>query len=163
MTMLSLAIAFLMGHAQDATSCEKPSKETAKLIYCSCSETHHGLPVGEIRYSYYAFIADKPDSIHVEYYEDRGSSSEKKEYPATEEDRSQLAKMLEQLNVKELNGYNDVEEMCGGTTYRIYMEYSDGSKVNARWFTHSPKAKAAQAHSSIERSLRAIANRQNKK
>lgn len=155
-----LTFGFLTGYAQETAPCEQTCKSASMLIYCSCSYTHHGLPVGEISYSFYALIADEGKPIHIDYYEDRGSSNNKVEYPATEKDVCELAHLLKELKVEDFNGYNEEELMCGGTTYRIYMEYSDGKKLEARWLTQHPKPEAAAAYGEINNFLRAIAQRQ---
>ena len=40
--------------------------------------------------------------------------------------------------------------MSGGHTYRIYMEYSSGRKVNAQWYGHDIKPEALSAYGMIK-------------
>ena len=128
-----------------------------KLIYCSCSRTNHGLPAGEIQRSYYELIADEGTAPKVVYCEIRDDEPEKTEYPATEKDVSDLYQNLHDMGAFDLDGYHVEESMTGGSTYRIYMEFSNGSKVNATWFTHSPKRLAVEAYAVILSTLRGIA------
>ena len=128
----------------------------SKLIYCSCSCTNHGLPAGEISRSYYELIADEGAAPKVVYCEIRDGEPEKTEYPATEQDVANLYQKLHDMGAFELDGYHVDEAMTGGSTYRIYMEFSNGNKVNATWFTHDPKPLAAETYAVILTTLRAI-------
>ena len=124
-----------------------------KLIYCSCAFTNYGLPVGEIKYSYYELIADKGKKPYVVYCEDRGEEPKKKNFPVTEKDVTTLYKILQDLNVEDLDGYNVNEDMMGGTSYRIHIEFADGKKVTASWFTHHPIEEAVSVYNTILRFL----------
>lgn len=157
--ILSLVFTFLSLQAQKTMQCEKQCHAVARLIYCSCSFTNYGLPEGEVSYSFYALVADEGKAIHVDFYEDRGSEKQKEEYSATKQDVCKLAKMLADMKVEELNGYNVDEQMSGGTSYRIHMEYADGKIITARWFTHHPKPEAEKAYNAIHRFLTTIANK----
>lgn len=146
------------------TSVAKTSKPYAfypkgKMIYCSCSFTNYGLPAGELRYSYYEMKADEGTKPKVVYCEDRGSGSKKTEYPATAQDVEKLSNVLRDMNIFMLNGYNVDEQMTGGTSYRIHMEFSSGEKLTAYWFTHEPKPLAIDAYGTISRYLNAITTR----
>ena len=129
-----------------------------KMIYCSCAYTNYGLPVGEIRHSYYELIADEGKAPKVIYCEDRGDSK-KTEYRATQKDVTELSNILREKNIFKLNGYNVDEQMMGGTSYRIYMEFSSGEKLNATWFTHRPVALASDAYSTILRFMEKVTKR----
>lgn len=130
-----------------------------RMTYCSCTYTNNGLPVGEIQHCYYELVADEGTKPKVIYCEDRGSDKKKKEYPATEQDISELTNLLKEINAFELDGYHVEERMTGGRSYRIYMEFSGGEKLNATWFTHSPRALAEEAYGTILRSLKAVTER----
>ena len=135
-----------------------PPFPEGKMVYCSCSYTNYGLPVGEIQRSYYELIADEGMSPKVVFCEDRGDS-EKTEYEATEQDAETLSQLLRDMNVFRLNGYHADERMTGGTSYRIHMEFASGEKLNADWFTHNPLPLAAKAYSTILRHLMAATKR----
>lgn len=160
-SMLFLGLFILSCCAQDASKCGDHCKKNVKLIYCSCSDTHNGLPPGELQYTYYALVADEGAEPYVEYCEDRGTSKDKTKYPATAEDVAKLQKMLCDMNVKSLDGYEKDDAMCGGISHRIYMEFSNGKKVNARWYTHSPKQSAVKAYNAIHTILSEIVRREN--
>lgn len=61
-----------------------------------------------------------------------------------------LKRILDEGQVYKLNGYYLDEAICGGHSYRIYMEYSSGEKINAFWYGHNVKDKAIAAYNSIE-------------
>ena len=130
-----------------------------KMIYCSCSYTNFGLPAGELRYSYYELITEEGTKPKVVYCEDRGSDSQKTEYPATAQDVEKLSNVLRDMNIFKLNGYNVDEQMTGGTSYRIHMEFSSGEKLTAYWFTHEPKPLAIDAYGTISRYMKSITTR----
>ena len=125
--------------------------ESDVLVYCSYSATHHG-GLGK---DYCELIADpgqKPKVVvrlhqgnHLDPGEVNGDFTVRKAVVAD------LQKQLEDANVRALNGYQVDEQMMGGTTYRIYMEYASGEKVNAVWFGHDIKREALAAYSLIER------------
>jgi hypothetical protein len=64
------------------------------------------------------------------------------EYPVTQEMVDSLCKELEARKVYKLAGYSLNEPITGGYSYRIYMEYSSGEKVNAFWYGHGVKQEA---------------------
>ena len=130
-----------------------------RMIYCSCAYTNYGLPAGNIRHSYYALIADEGVEPKVVYCEERDGDPEKCEYRATEEDVSELTSILRERDVFELNGYNVDEPMTGGTSYRIYMEFSTGEKLNATWYAEKPLALATETYGTILRRLKAVTER----
>lgn len=150
MTLLSLGIVTCFAQK---TSKNKQPQQQRKLLYCSCAYNNFGLPVGEIRHSYYELIADKGKKPYVVYCEERGREPEKKNYPVTEKDVTALFNILQDLKADSLDGYHVSEDMTGGTSYRIHIEYADGRKVTADWFTHNPKGEAVRAYSAIRRFL----------
>lgn len=62
-----------------------------------------------------------------------------------------LKALLDAGKVYQLNGYNVDEAICGGHSYRIYMEYSSGDKVNAYWYGHKISDHAITAYNTIVR------------
>ncbi len=133
-----------------------PNFPEGKMTYCSCAYTNYGLPVGEIRHSYYELIADEGTEPKVVFCEDRGVDVKKTEYHATEQDVSELNRILREKDVFVLNGYNVDEQMTGGTSYRVYMEFSSGEKLNATWYAEKPLALATEVYGTILRSLKAV-------
>ena len=114
------------------------------LIYCSYSEDK----VGGLGKSYCELIADPgiAPKVHVVLDHDCFHSPERSaEYEVDTEVVSKLQEILLKGKVYQLNGYYVDEDMCGGTIYRIYMEYDSGDKVNARWYGHGIKAEAWEA------------------
>ena len=134
-------------------ACFAQKQQPRQLYYCSCAYTNHGLPVGEISHCYYELIADEGKKPCVVYCEERGMEPEKKTYPVTEQDVTALYNILQELKVDSLDGYHVSEDMTGGTSYRIHVEFADGRNVTASWFTHHPKGEAVIAYESIRRFL----------
>lgn len=130
-----------------------------KLFYCSCAYRRYGLPVGVVTYSYYELVADKGKKPHIVYVEEKGREPEKTNFTATENDVAELYKILKDIKVENLDGYNVSEDMTGGTSYRIHVEFADGKNVTANWLTHSPKSEAVIAYENILRFLSSVAQR----
>ena len=151
--MTALCLGVMVCFAQRATKAKQPQLPR-QLYYCSCAYTNYGLPEGEISHSYYELIADKGKKPCVIYCEERGRGEpEKKNYPIAEKDVTELYNILQELNVDSLDGYHVSEDMTGGTSYRIHVEYADGRKLTASWFTHAPKGAAVVAYETILRFL----------
>jgi len=150
--IMALCLGAMACFAQKSTKTKHPQQQR-KLLYCSCAYTNYGLPVGEISHSFYELIADKGKKPCVVYCEERGEGPEKKQYPVTEKDVTALYNILQELNVQDLDGYNVDEQMTGGTSYRIHIEFADGKEVTAFWFTHAPKGEAVNAYHTILRFL----------
>ena len=136
-----------------------PPFPEGRMIYCSCAYTNHGLPAGNIRHSYYELIADKGAAPKVVYCEERDGDPQKTEYRATEQDVNELTTILREKDVFGLNGYNVDEQMTGGTSYRIYMEFSTGEKLNATWYAEKPLPLATETYGTILRHLKTITER----
>lgn len=128
----------------------------AELIYCSFSETRHG-GLGK---DYCELIADPGTKAQIKVRLNIGNHLEGEEsavsqdFTVRKKDVRALQDKLEEGKVKELNGYYLDEQMTGGATYRIYMEYSDGEKINASWFGHEVKAEAWAAYNMIVKYFR---------
>ena len=121
-----------------------------KLIYCSYSKTG----AAGLGKDYCELIADPgtdPKVVVVLDEDNRfGDPVIHKEYPVTPEEYAPLEEWLKSNKVYRLNGYNLEEPITGGHSYRIYMEYDSGDKVNARWYGHKVKDKAIDAYNYIE-------------
>lgn len=156
--MIAMVMGFMVGNAQESSGDNQQPQR--KLIYCSCAYRTSGLPVGEISYSYYALTADIGTDPYVTYSETRGDEPDKKNYPVTEADVEELYNLIQQLEVKKLNGYDAVEEMPGVTTYRIHVEWADGTQATANWTNHADSEKAATSYNSLLSKLSALAARQ---
>lgn len=160
--MAALSLCAIACFAQKTTKGGRPQQQR-QLIYCSCAYTNHGLPVGEISHSYYELIADSGKKPCVVYSENRGEEPERKTYAVAEKDVTELYNMLQHLKVDSLDGYNVSEDMTGGTSYRIHVEYADGRMVTANWFTHHPRGEAVVAYEAILRFLSSKAKTQRKR
>ena len=126
----------------------------AKLIYCSCAETPYGVP--DKGKDYFELIADEGKTPKVVKCTDAGTDfAIKEDYNVTEDDVKQMQQILQDLDVGKLNGYNQHEDMTGGSSFRVYMEYADGSNINATWYTHQPKEQAVTTYNTILRQLSA--------
>ena len=129
------------------------------MIYCSCSARYHGMPAGEVHHDFYELITDKDKAPKVVHGVDRGDGAEKTEYAATAEDVAKLHKMLSDLEVIKLKDYQVEERLLGGVTYRVYMEFSSGEKLNSFWFTERPNPLARKVFNTIRDNLYKISKR----
>lgn len=142
--LLSLLLGFITSWAQTTPK--------AQLIYCSCAETPYGVP--DKGKDYYELIADEGKTPKVVRCTDAGTEFETKQsYNVNAEDVKQMQQILQDLDVGKLNGYNQNEDMMGGSSFRVYMEYADGSKINATWYTHEPKELAMTTYHTIQSQL----------
>ena len=145
--LLPLLFVFVAGMAQTTPK--------SQLIYCSCAETPYGIP--DKGKDYYELIADVGKTPKVVKCTDAGTGLEtKKEYAVTADDVKRMQQLLQDLDVGKLNGYNQDDGMTGGHSYRVYMEYADGQKINATWYTHDPKELAVTTYNTILRNLSAF-------
>ncbi len=128
--------------------CSRPKGD---LTYCSYSRTG----AAGLGKDYCELIAD-PDSVpKVVVVLNEGNRFDdpviRESYPVDRQTVDSLARLLMERKVYKLNGYQVDEAICGGYSYRIYMEYSSGEKINARWYGHNISGEAIAAYNSIER------------
>ncbi len=136
-------------------TCWAQTTPKSQLIYCSCAATPYGIP--DKGKDYFELIADEGIIPKVVRCTDAGTHLEKKkERTVTAEDVKRMQQILQDLDVGKLKGYNRDDEMMGGTSYRVYMEYADGQKINATWYTHEPKELAVTTYNTILRTLSAF-------
>lgn len=155
--LLCLLIVLVMG-GMTGWAQETPK---AQLIYCSCAETPHGIP--DKGKDFYELVADPGTTPKVVKCTDAGMEHmTKTEYNVTAAEVKRMQQLLQDLDVGKLNGYNQEEDMMGGSTYRVYMEYADGSKINATWQTHHPRLLAEQTYSMILKNLSLFCTESNK-
>ena len=134
---MSLLLSFMTDYAQTTPK--------SQLIYCSCAETPHGIP--DDGKDYYELIADVGKTPKVVRCVDAGTDHEQKsEYDVTAEDVKRMQEVLYDLNVGKLKDYNKDDVIEGGHSYRVYMEYADGTKINATWHSHQPSELAEQTY-----------------
>ena len=138
------------GASADSAAPDAPKGE---LIYCSFSQTRHG-GLGK---DYCELIADPGVKPQVKVRMNVGNdiegedASRKGDFDVKASVVKDLQGQLAEAKVYTLNGYFLDEQLCGGATYRIYMEYSSGEKVNASWFGHDVKPEAWEAYALIEK------------
>ena len=124
---------------------ENPAQPEARLIYCSCAETPFGVP--DRGKDYYELIADEGKTPKVVKCENAGMENQTKtEYPVTDDQVTELQQRLQRMDVSEINGYNQDDQLMGGSMYRVYMEYADGKKINATWQAEKPMRKAEETY-----------------
>ena len=129
------------------------SAPKGKLIYCSYSETR----VAGRGKDYCELVADegKKPVIHVRLNVGNDmmpeGSDRQGDFTVDAATVESLRKQLADGMVHKLNGYEVEEGLCGGTIYRIYMEYDSGEKINARWHGHEIKDEAWAAYYLIRR------------
>lgn len=141
-----LAFMAMLLSAQGMSACGPEGR----LIYCSYSQTRHG-GLGK---TYCELVADPGITPVIHARVNQGSHFE----PASRGDfevdaavRDSLETKLREIKVWELDGYNVEENMTGGATYRIYLEFSSGEKINATWYGHDIKDEALKAYGMIKR------------
>ncbi len=127
----------------------KPAPK-GQLVYCSYACTG----AAGLGKDYCELIADVDSVPKVIVVLGEGNRFEdpviRGEYPVTREVVDSLCKALEERKVYKLAGYSLNEPITGGHSYRIYMEYSSGQKVNAFWYGHGVKKEALSAYHFIE-------------
>ena len=121
----------------------------SELIYCSYSSTG----AAGLGKDYCELIADVdsiPKVVVVLGQGNRFGDPEVKEtYVVDKEAVLELQDLLGKNEVYKLDGYEVDEYITGGRTYRIYMEYSSGERINARWYGHDIKEEALAAYALI--------------
>lgn len=127
----------------------KPAPK-GRLVYCSYACTG----AAGLGKDYCELIADADSVPKVIVVLGEGNRFEdpviRGEYPVTQELVDSLCRELEARKVYKLAGYRLEEPITGGHSYRIYMEYSSGEKVNAFWYGHGVKQEALSAYHFIE-------------
>lgn len=122
-----------------------------ELIYCS----YRCAGAAGLGTDYCELIADLdsvPKVVVVLNADNRfGDPVIRRSYPVERSVVDSLAGILAQEKVYKLDGYRLEEPICGGHSYRIYMEYSSGDKVDARWYGIHVKDRAIAAYNRIER------------
>ena len=135
---------------KEAAEPEKLNGPQGKLIYCSYSATG----VAGLGKNYCELVADEGEQpvIHVRLNVGNrfGEEEPQGDFPVSQEVVETLRRKLAEAEVYKLNGYEVDEMMTGGTIYRIYMEYSSGETINARWYGHNIKQEAWSAYYLIE-------------
>lgn len=124
------------------------------LIYCSYSRTG----AAGLGKDYCELITDTDSVPKVVVALNVGNRFEDPEIHATFEVDSAVVDSLRQklhdAKVHELAGYSLEESITGGHSYRIYMEYASGEKINARWYGSKVKDSAVRAYNLIENYFR---------
>lgn len=142
---LSMLLSTLLGCAF------KSPAPKGQLTYCSYSRTGHA-GLGKDYCELIADVDSVPKVVVVLGEGNRfGNPVIRGEYSVSREVVDSLQKDLADREVHKLAGYSVDEAMTGGHTYRIYMEYSSGEKVNAWWYGHDIKEEAIMAYNFIER------------
>ncbi len=121
-----------------------------KLIYCSCA-ANGAAGLGR---DYCELIADpgkEPKVVIVMDEDCHFAEVRKQEFPVDPAAVDSLQQLLADAKVYKLNGYRLEEPISGGHSYRIYMEYDSGEKINAYWYGHKVKDEALSAYNMIER------------
>lgn len=125
-------------------------KPKGDLIYCSYA-ARGSAGLGS---DYCELIADPDSTPKIVVVLNEGNRFEapviRREYPIEKETVDSLATLLRDAKVYKLNGYRLEEPIAGGHSYRIYMEYSSGDKVNAFWYGNKVKDEALAAYGLIE-------------
>lgn len=127
---------------------ETPAAPKGRLTYCSFSDSRSA-GMGK---DYCELIADNLDSAKVVVVTMAlTDDSTQKEYAIDKQTVDQMEQMLASIEAWKVGGYNYDEKMPGGTIYRVYMEYADGSKYNATWCTHEPWEDAQAVYNAVVR------------
>jgi len=125
-------------------------KPKGDLIYCSYSR-NGAAGLGKDYCELIADVDSVPKVVVVLNEENRFDDPViKRTYPVDKSVVDSLYQILAGQKVYQLNGYRVEEPICGGYSYRIYMEYSSGEKINAFWYGNKIKDKAIRAYNTIE-------------
>lgn len=149
MKRIIITILILLPVIMDCSALNPAPK--GRLVYCSYSST--GMAgLGKDWCELIADVDSVPKVVVCLDYGNRFDRPEiRAEYTVDDSVVDKLQKELARMKVHELAGYDVDEQMTGGHAYRIYMEYSSGEKINARWYGHDIKEEAVLAYSFIER------------
>ena len=133
-------------------SCGLPArKPEGDLIYCSCRRAG----AAGLGTDYCELIADKDSIPKVVIVMDKdnrfGDPVVKRTYEVDGSVVDSLARILAEIKAYKLSGYHLEEPITGGHSYRIYMEYSSGEKINADWYGNHVKDEAILAYNTIHR------------
>ena len=126
-------------------------KPKGNLIYCSYAQRG----AAGLGSDYCELIADQDSIPRIVVVLNEGNRFEdpviRREYAVEKETVDSLSAILLDAKVYKLDGYRLEEPIAGGHSYRIYMEYSSGDKVNAFWYGHNVKDEALAAYNLIKR------------
>ena len=143
--ILLIMLSTLLGCAS-----RKPAPQ-GRLVYCS----YACAGAAGLGKDYCELIADEDSVPRVVVVLGEGNRFKdpviRGEYSVKPQQVDSLCKQLEAKEVYKLAGYRLEEPITGGHSYRIYMEYSSGEKVDARWYGHGVKKEALSAYRFIER------------
>ena len=142
-------ILLIMAIAMFGLACQAKAPK-GKLIYCSYARTGSA-GLGK---DYCELIADPDTEPVIRVVLNEGNRFDdpviREEYPVSPEEIAALQEWLDGNKVYKLDGYRLDEAITGGHSYRIYMEYDSGDKVDARWYGHKVKEQAITAYNHIE-------------
>ncbi len=128
--------------------CASTPAPKGNLVYCSYSNkaTAGG------GYNYSELINEKGETkvVIARNLECRFAEPEKREYVATPEDVEALRKIILDSKMYKLDGYSAHEDMTGGTTYRVHVEFDSGQFITFSWYSHNVKAEAVDAYDAVE-------------
>ena len=146
--MKHLYLLFVMALFGCTLSANKPKGD---LIYCSYACTG----AAGLGKDYCELIADTDSVPKVVVVLNEGNRFDdpviRRTYTVDKAVVDTLAQILAEAKVYKLAGYNYEEPICGGHSYRIYMEYSSGEKINAYWYGSKIKDEALLAYNTIVR------------
>ena len=129
--------------------CSSAPKPDGNLIYCSCAQRG----AAGLGSDYCELIADQDSIPRIVVVLNEGNRFEepviRREYAVAKETVDSLSTLLLDAKVYKLDGYSVDEPITGGYSYRIYMEYSSGDKVNAFWYGNKIEDKAIEAYNLI--------------
>ena len=132
-------------------SCGSDKAPEGSLIYCSYSRSGSA-GLGK---EYCELIADpgsEPKVVVALNIGNRfGDPEINEEFPVEAAVAESLRESLEKMKAYKLDGYEVDEPITGGYGHRIYLEYSSGEKITARWYGHNIKDSAIAAYNFIER------------
>ena len=130
------------------SACAQSTPPRGDLLYCSYSSTR--MSAGGKSYCELVADSGKVPKVVVSLYERCHYRDHIfQEFNVKKADVKALQELLASLEVYKLNGYKHDEYLDGAATYRIYMEYSSGEKINAVWSGHDIKAEAEVAYDAI--------------
>jgi hypothetical protein len=116
------------------------------IIYCCYANTRND---GWGRH-FCELINEKGKTTVVVYYYNRNMEKpDERHYEVGAEVAEQMEAMIREKKYYEIDGYKVIEHMMGGSTKRVYMEFSTGEHINAEWFAEKPDKLAESAYLDI--------------
>lgn len=124
---------------------QTPAPE-GNIIYCSYANTRND---GWSRHFCELVNENGKTTVVVYDYNHGMEQPDERHYEVTADVAEQMEAMIRENKYYEIDGYKVFDSMMGGSTKRVYMEFSTGEHINAEWFAEKPNPLAVSAYADI--------------